>query len=78
MPPVVNPPLTWVMAVESKGDCLPGKSSILQSCGRSSVLHLESLKSRVSAPGTFPSVNFQSLSIKKVRLFPPNGSAVSD
>src|SRR5438067_7531606 len=50
VPPVVKPPLTWLIALGSKGELLPGRSSMLQSCGRSSLLHPESSKSTASAP----------------------------
>ncbi len=62
VPPCMYPPLIPQIAVESKGESEPGRSSMLQSCGKSMFLHVESLKNIWRASSTSPEWNFQSKS----------------
>src|ERR1700733_14529172 len=77
VPPVVNPPLTWLMADGLNGDFVPGRSSILQSCGKSSLRHLESSNLTFSAPCAPPRKKSQLLSNNSVAVFCGNAAAES-
>src|SRR6185437_15664807 len=68
VPPVVNPPPTWLIAALLKGDELPGKSSMLQSCGRSIFRHPESSNFTFSAPCAPPRKKIQLSSNKTVEV----------